>query len=143
MQKIIAVIIGVVVIGGGAFYSGMKYTQSKNPAVLGNSQTGGVGFSGRGGARGTRGNGGGAGGSIIAKDDTSVTIQLQDGGSQIVFFTGATPVSKSVSGSASDLTTGERVMVIGTKNQDGSINAQSIQIRPPMRPDTAKANPVQ
>ena len=37
---------------------------------------------------------------------------------------------KSTTGVVSDLTTGENLMVNGTVNADGSITAQTIQIRP-------------
>ena len=69
-------------------------------------------------------------GEVISADDKSITIKLRDGGSQIIFFTPSTPVTKSVSSSASDVAVGEQVTVSGAKNQDGSISAQSIQIRP-------------
>ena len=57
-------------------------------------------------------------------------MQLQNGGSQIIFFTPSTPVTKNIAGSASDVVVGEQVIANGAKNQDGSIIAQSIQIRP-------------
>lgn len=113
-----------------AFYGGMKYGQSSAPVT----GTPGIrNFSGAMGARGTRGGnfGGVAAGAIVAKDTTSITLGMPDGtGSRIIFFSDATPVSKSVAGTVSDLTVGENISVNGTANSDGSINAQSIQIRP-------------
>jgi len=127
MQKNILIGIAVLVIillGGGAFYGGMVYGQSKR---------GGANFPGAQGVS-IRGNKqGGAGinaGEIISKDDKSVTIKLTNGGSKIIFFSGSTEVGKFVNGTADDLAVGKTVMVQGQANQDGSVTAQSIQIRP-------------
>ena len=145
MSKQILLIIAAValVVGGGSFYGGMKYAQSKNPSAADRAgftnlspeerqarlqQFGQLG----GGQRGARNGGGGelTAGEIITKDDKSITVKLRDGGSKIVFFTASTPVMKSTSGSLQDLAIGEQVTVTGTANQDGSLSAQSIQLRP-------------
>ena len=36
---------------------------------------------------------------------------------------------ESTTGSLKDVTVGEQVMINGTSNQDGSLNAQSVQIK--------------
>lgn len=144
MKKIIPIIIAVIIVGAGAFYAGMKYDQSKNPTANRNAgglanlsseerqtrlqQFGAIGQSG--GTRGTQANGGFATGEIISKDEKSLTIKLQDGGSKIVFFSDSTQIMKSASGTSQDLANGEQVTVTGTANQDGSLSAQSIQLRP-------------
>lgn len=137
MNKITLGIIAVLALSG-SFYGGMKYDQSKSSTLTG-SNTGTfsaqgrqAGFGGGNGTttRGMRGNnGGGTAGNIVAKDATSITVQMRDGGSRTVFFTSTTPVLKSISGSASDLKVGGTISVAGTPNQDGSVSAQSIQIR--------------
>lgn len=111
-------------------------------------QLGGQGFRG--------GRFGGAGGDftlgeIIAKDEQRITVKLSnprlpDGqarqpggqapetasaaGSKIIFYSAATEIGKFTSGAPSDLEVGKTVTVSGTANTDGSITAQSIQIRP-------------
>jgi len=130
MNKIIAiVIVSAVIVGGGSFYAGMKYDQSKNKTERQTrmQQFGG----GNGGPRGQqRAAGGGfASGEIISKDDKSVTVKLQDGGSKIVFVSDSTAVMKSTQGSLGDVLVGGQVMATGSPNPDGSISAQSIQIR--------------
>ncbi|MGB9613631.1 MAG: hypothetical protein ACPL4K_05630 [Candidatus Margulisiibacteriota bacterium] len=151
MNKLIAIVIATaVVVGGGAFYGGMKYAESKSPrrlsqadfqnlqnlspeerqqrlqqlgANVGSDHTSGSGF------RGGRSRGGFTAGEIIAKDDKSVTIKLQNGGSKIVFLSDSTEITKSVNGTLVDLEVGKNILVNGTANSDGSITAQSIQLR--------------
>ena len=128
MNKITTIIVAVVLIGI-SFYGGIKYDQSKTPA-RGNF----LAFA-NGGQRGTRGGGGANGGGfvngdIIAKDATSVTVKMRDGGSKIIFVSPETMVMKTVSGKLSDLLIGEQITGMGTANPDGSITASSVQIRP-------------
>ncbi len=126
---------------GGGFYGGMVYGKSKVTSTFaaaraqfaGNGQGGG----GRGGNRAQFAGGGATMGEVIAKDDKSITIKMRDGGSKIVFFSGSTQVMKAVAGAATDLNVGEQVTALGTANADGSVSAQSIQIRPPMMPVNA------
>ncbi len=125
MNKIISVILGIVIISSVAFYSGTRYGQNNNTAMVREIGTGGFR-----GASGLGMNSGMVAGEIVMKDDKSVSVKLRDGGSKFVFFTGAMNVSKTVSGSLDDLKVGEQVMADGTVNQDGSVTAQSIQIRP-------------
>ena len=154
-KLIITAIIVAIVIGSGAFYGGMKYVQSNSPAggPQGFSQSdfeefrnlspeerqerfeqmGSAGMIGMRGARpGDRTGSGFANGEIILKDESSITVKLLDGGSKIVFYSDSTEVGKFTSGSPDDLEIGNSVMINGKANEDGSITAQSIQIRPEM-----------
>lgn len=123
-------IIGALILVVVAFYGGMKYGQGSTPAA---GAPGTRNFSGMTGARGTRGGGFGSGaaGQIVSIDSTSITLSIPGGsGSRNVFYTGTTPIMKSVTGAVSDLKVGETISVNGTANSDGSVTAQSIQLRP-------------
>lgn len=117
-----------------AFYCGTLYPKSRPisrdgfPMMDGQSQRGGLpGVN----TRGTRGMMGGVVmGEIIAKDATSITVKAQDGSSKIVLVGGSTQVAKSAAGTQADLVAGTNVTVVGTSNTDGSVTAQSVQIRP-------------
>jgi hypothetical protein len=143
MKKLLPIFIVIVlVVAAGAFFAGMKYGQNKNSAGRNFAnmtseqrqqmiqQGGGGNF--RAG-NGNRGSGASfASGDILSKDDKSITLKLRDGGSKVVFYSDSTEIGKFASGSFNDLTTGEAITVTGTTNSDGSITAQSIQIRPEM-----------
>lgn len=128
----IAIILVALSFWGGTLYAQHK---AKSTAISRVGNFNGGTFVRSGGAGGQYGaganrSGGGVVGTIISMDATSATIQLPTGGSKIVFFTDSTDVGKSVSGKKTDLAVGEQVSAVGTPNQDGSITAQSIQIRP-------------
>jgi len=125
-SKIIVAIIVLLVIAGGSFYGGMIYGKSQNIRSFPNGNFQGM--------RGNRTNSNGTNfisGNIIFKDSSSITLQLpNNNGSKIIFYSSTTQINKFASGTADDLTTGTTVSIIGTTNSDGSLTAQSIQIRP-------------
>lgn len=149
MKKQISIaVLCVLIAGGGGFYGGIKYEVSKvgtgqfllaglqnlSPAErqqrlqrFGTTQ--GSGFQGRMGG-GSGGRGGFITGEILSKDNTSITVKLNDGGSKIIFLSASTTISKSSKGSLSDLELGARVMANGVTNSDGSVTAQAIQLSP-------------
>lgn len=146
-QKTIGIIIVVaVIIGGVAFWSGMKYQQSKKPAF-------GMGPAGQFSIDRSNANGNGTAeranlsratiGDVLTKDDSSITIKLSDGSSKIILYSPTTVVNKMATGSVDDITVGESVTVMGTTNTDGSLTAQNIQIRPVQPPAATPTEPVQ
>ncbi|MFO0765145.1 MAG: hypothetical protein U0487_03850 [Patescibacteria group bacterium] len=132
-----AVLVTAIVVGGGSFYGGMKYQESKVPAMGQRFAQGQQGQNPFGQARqgGQMGQGMRAGtglinGEVVSKDDSSVTLKLTDGGSKIIFYNASTTVSKQSSGTLADITTGTTIVVSGKADKDGSITAGMMQIRP-------------
>lgn len=68
-------------------------------------------------------------GEILSKDDTMITLKSKDGGSKIIFFSNLTKVSKTIDAVIDDLKTGNNIIVSGKTNSDGSVMAESIQIK--------------
>ncbi|MDD3284746.1 MAG: hypothetical protein PHZ07_04085 [Patescibacteria group bacterium] len=129
-KKILLIILVILIVGGGAFYAGLSYGKTKVvkniPMNFDNNRMGSqIGNTKRTG----QGNGSAINGEILSKDDKSITMKLNDGGSKIGFFTASTTISKSTEGIKDDLVSGKQVMVFGSANSDGSINIQSIQLR--------------
>lgn len=117
--------LAALVVLAGTFWGGMLYGQSKNKFGQFPGQNQGVSI------RANRQGGAGFNsGEILSKDDKSITIKLPTGGSKIILFSSATEIGKFTTGILDDLQVGKNVMVQGQTNQDGSITAQSIQIRP-------------
>ena len=125
-MKPLYTLILVVLVGAGAFFGGMQYQKSQRS--LGRGQFAGAGQFGN-----RNGQGRPVAGEIVSADDKSITVKLMDGSSKIVILSSSTAINREASGSASDLKTGERVLVIGTQNSDGSVTAQNIQLNPIFR----------
>ncbi len=138
-KNIAIVVVAFLVFGGGAFYGGTVYEKSSlsKQGLLRSTTTQ---FGNRMPVQGSRQGLGGfnksgentefLAGEIISKDDKSVTVKTRDGGSKIVYFSESTKIGKTTEGSLADLESGKEVMISGKANQDGSFNAQNIQIRP-------------
>ena len=126
-RKTIILVASFVIVALISFCIGSKYSKSKNIENIQNMQGGK--FSQQMGMRGNGFGGGMINGEILAKDNTSITLKLRDGGSKIVFYTDKTTIAKTVDGILDDLAVGKQVNVIGTTNPDGSVSAQSVQIR--------------
>lgn len=125
MKKYLPILLTAIIIGGVAFYGGMQYDKNRSLATVGSTGGNRGNFGGR--QRGNSGNF--IAGQIIGKDDKSITVQSLDGSSKIIFFSDATKIMKAVDGASGDLAADKQVTVNGTANPDGSINAQSIQLR--------------
>lgn len=131
-KEIILFLIILVVVGGSAFYAGMKYQQSKlsqrnffqGPRNLPSQQR--ERMANREGM---------LSGEIISKDENSLTLKTVDDSTKIVFFSNETKVLKMTEGELNDLREGKQVMIIGIKTTEGTFLANQIQIltRPPFQ----------
>ncbi|HEV2339181.1 MAG TPA: DUF5666 domain-containing protein [Patescibacteria group bacterium] len=147
MNKTTGTIIAVVLIvltGIGGFFGGMQYQKSKaaGRAMMGG---GGMGFYrgfGQGGMGGMGQNGGLVRGQILSVSGNTMTVKLRDGSSKIVLLSGSTNLMKLAKAAASDLNTGETVMIMGTTNSDGSVTAQNVSINPQMGKQGVAMTPI-
>lgn len=122
----IKLIVGALLIACLSFYAGTKVSQSRNAGPTGFMRNSSVNSGQK------MRMGGFLSGEVISKDATSITLKTRDGSTKIVLFSASTDILKSTSGKSDDLNIGEQVVVTGSSNADGSLSAQSIQIRPNM-----------
>lgn len=130
MKKNFIIIIAAAIVACGlAFCGGTFYGKSKASPnfAFGNRQSG-LNVANR--QLNNRDRAGFVNGEIIAKDDMSITIKMRDGGSKIIFYSASAEISKFAKGEITDLTIGQNIMVNGAANADGSMTAQTIQLRP-------------
>lgn len=150
ISLILAIVI-VLVVGAVSFLGGIKYQQGKIaknfPKQFDNSA-----FSGGnrnqadrpGNATGQNGVGqrrmgnNQSFGEITSVDDKSITIKTSDGSSRIILLSNTTTISKSTEATKTDLKVGEKVVVFGTPNNDGSISGTNIELNPSLLGQMAK-----
>lgn len=122
-------IILIIVVGVTAFFGGMQYQKTKLSqnrfADMQNGRNNQF-FRNRNGAKPVNG-------EIVSQDDKSITVKLGDSSSKIVILTKGTIINKTSQANVSDLKTGEKVVVFGNENSDGSITALNMQLNPQLR----------
>ena len=69
-------------------------------------------------------------GEVLSINDTSMTVNLSDGGTKLIFLGSDITVQRLSDQSIEDVTTGDVVIVRGDANDDGSITASTIQLNP-------------
>ncbi|HRH23372.1 MAG TPA: DUF5666 domain-containing protein [Candidatus Magasanikbacteria bacterium] len=136
MNKTVGILSVLVLCAGiGGFFGGMQYQKSKGVTQMPNFMSGGgtgmmqQGRMGQGGGARFTGGAGFTSGEILSKDESSMTVKLMDGGSKIVLFSASTTVMKATEVSKDELAVGEQVTVTGATNTDGTVSAQSVQVR--------------
>lgn len=129
-KNIFVSLLAVAVVGGGAFFGGMKYQESKSItfSAARNFQGMAGGMAVNNGARANRVAGGMIAGEITAIDDESITVKSADGASKTVFFSEKTAIGNFIAAQSADLAVGQSVTATGTAGTDGSIVANNIQI---------------
>jgi hypothetical protein len=126
----------VVAVGVGCFFGGRATSGSNAKAASlpnGFPTSGSMSGSGAQGAYGAYAGRGGRGGnmvigSIIANDGTTITVKTSNGSTKMVLFSGSTTISKTETGSASDLKVGQEVSVTGSTNTDNTVTATRISV---------------
>lgn len=126
LVHIVWLVVALIALGGGFFWGKASSAASRGSFA---SAAGVYGSSTRrfAGAGGT--SGGFTTGQIASFGSGSMTLQLSNGNSEVVFYSSSTPVTEPTMVSPNTLTVGTNVMVGGTANSDGSLTAQTIQVR--------------
>jgi hypothetical protein len=129
----------VVVALAGGFFWGKSIASTTRAGLAGTA--GGFSSSTRSRFAGAGGTTGGfTTGQVAAISSSSLTLQLANGNSEVVFYSSSTLISEPMTVPVSDLSSGTNVMVAGTTNSDGSLTAQSIQVRTATMPGMGKAS---
>ncbi len=126
--KLVAIVLLLVGLGAG-FFGGMQYQKSQRQQF---GQGNAVNQQRRAGF-GQNGNNRPISGDIISSDNNGITVKLPDGSSKIVLVSGSTQINKTNPATKSDLSIGQKVLVMGSANPDGSVTAQNIQLNPQVR----------
>jgi len=132
-KNVVITVVIALIIGAGGFFGGIEYQKSKTPAPRGFGNMSAeqrTQFGARAGRSGVPGGDAFSSGQIISKDDKSITVKDQNGSTKIVYFSDSTQINKADKGTTNDLSIGQNVTVSGKSNSDGSLAADSIQIRP-------------
>jgi hypothetical protein len=139
---IIGVIVLVLVFSAGSFYGGMAYARNQASQVRaqflasrglnGNGQ-----FTGGNGSGGQRQGffGGGTTGQVKTITGNVLTLSTAQNVTT-VNLSASTQIEKAAPGTTTDLTTGERVLVTGTRDSSGNIAATQILILPNVQSST-------
>ncbi len=133
---IIAVLVTAVAVGGAGFFGGMKYQENKGSDLAQEFVQGEksekmrqkMGSDAEGGEYKP------VNGTIISKDENSITVEMADGSSKIVVFSDSTVFNETQEAQKNDLEVGENVAVFGTENSDGSVTANNVQLKERLRP---------
>ena len=133
MKKQIVIFVVILLVSmAGSFFLGAAYSNSKTKNSFPGSIQSGMLGSGYGFNRGSTNGKNGiniANGEVLSKDDSSITLKDRNGGSKIILFSSSTTILKSTEGVIDDVKTGDSITVTGKTNSDGSVTAESIQIR--------------
>jgi hypothetical protein len=136
-KHISLILVGVILAGACGFYGGTTFAKSRSGDASGQRlQLGADGMRNiRGGNMPAAGQAGRAAqgmavGEVLSIDGQSASVKLRDGGSKIVFLTASTTVMRMEQAGLADVAPGTEITVSGTPNADGSLTAQTIQIRP-------------
>jgi hypothetical protein len=129
MQKVIAGLVVVVGVLAG-FYAGAKFGSAHSTASA--ASTGTAASPSAGTRTGGGGNGGfgapAAAGQIVATADGSITVHDRTTGKDVKVTLGNARISKTVQGTAADLTQNQTVSVVGQAGSDGTVNAQVVSV---------------
>lgn len=123
----------IILVGAGAFLGGMQYQKHQIATQFSQNSNGRFTTFRRNGGGGGSSNGAPVSGIVSSVDPTGITVKLNDGSSKVVLLTDGTSITEATESSKQAIQSGNRVLVLGTTNSDGSVTAQSVQLNPQFR----------
>jgi hypothetical protein len=125
------VLVGVL----AGFYGGAKYGATHTTASAASTGTAPTNRAATGASPGARAGAGAGGfgapaaaGQIVAAANGTITVHDRTTGKDVKVNVGSARISKTVQGSAADLTQNQTVTVSGQTGADGTVNAQVVAI---------------
>ena len=80
---------------------------------------------------GPRGFGGGTAGQLVKINGQTLTLSTSNGDVSVVYTSGTT-ITQTVTGSAADITSGQCVVITGTKDSSGAVTASAVRLSQPV-----------
>lgn len=132
---IIAVLITAAAVGGAGFFGGIKYQENKGSDLTQEFAQGEksekmgqkMGLTAEGGEYKP------VNGTIIDKDENTITVEMADGSSKIIVFSDSTVFNETQEAAKEDLEVGKNITAFGTENSDGSVTANNVQLKSKLR----------
>ncbi len=123
-MHIVWAVVAVAALTAGIFWGKGMASASARTSAGGANGISARTFAARGGVAG----GGAVTGQIASIGSSSLTLQLQNGNSEVVFFSSSTAVTEPKSIAITQIAPGANATIVGTQNSDGSVTASAIRI---------------
>ena len=128
---LVIIAVGLLGLWGGAQLKGNNASASTtngNGAANGGFRRGNGEFPGGNGGGNGAGGRGGTVGTVQSVNGNTITITTPNGGTTTVTIGGSTTITQTDTGSISDITPGENIIVRGTSNSDGTTTADQVTV---------------
>jgi hypothetical protein len=143
IEKYASIVAALIIIGVGAFWSGMRYEAQLHPAPAPGTIIIPPHVANVGAASSNAPRFGTVLGQVISSNASGATVKTVSGSTETIHYTTSTAINmtKVVVLKPADIAAGDNLFVTGMIGTDGSITAQQIQLTPPSPASTAGKPP--